>query len=183
VDVWLEAEIGDNHTVTVAIECRRYGDRRVSIKDIDAFCGFLDDVGANKGVMISHSGYTKGAERRAEGAGIDLRTLTIEEAEEFDWDQFLERDSCQVSECYGTINWELTDAQSEAGHCGNCGVFHIRCGNCGLVEWFNEGSEEKCLSCGMRWRLIKEKGMTCDIKEIPPEPEEDEEGELEDEGG
>ena len=43
--------------------------------------------------------------------------------------------------------------------------------------------KKKCLSCGMRWRLIKEKGMTCDIKEIPSEPEEDEEGELEDEGG
>lgn len=28
VDVWLEAEIGANHTVTVAIECRRYDDRR-----------------------------------------------------------------------------------------------------------------------------------------------------------
>jgi len=51
VDVWLEAEVGDNHIVTVAIECRRYADRPVSIKDIDAFCGFLDDVGANKGVI------------------------------------------------------------------------------------------------------------------------------------
>ncbi len=69
VDVWLEAEIGDNHVVTVAIECRRYSDRPVSIKDIDAFYGFLDDVGANKGVMISHSGYTDGARKRAEGAG------------------------------------------------------------------------------------------------------------------
>src|SRR5437773_7345771 len=45
VDVWLEAEIGDNHVVTVAIECRRYSDRPVSIKDIDAFVGFLEGVG------------------------------------------------------------------------------------------------------------------------------------------
>ncbi len=47
VDVWLEAEIGDNHSVTVAIECRRYRDRPVSIKDTDAFYGFLEDTGTN----------------------------------------------------------------------------------------------------------------------------------------
>src|ERR1700730_4534356 len=46
VDVWLEAVVGDNHVVTVAIECRRYSGRPVSIKDIDALYGFLDDVGA-----------------------------------------------------------------------------------------------------------------------------------------
>jgi hypothetical protein len=55
-----------------------------------------------------------------------------------------------------------------------------------IADWWSGSMREvkkKCLSCGMRWRLIKEKGMTCDIKEIPSEPEEDEEGELEDEGG
>lgn len=172
VDVWLETEIGDNHTVTVAIECRRY-DRPVSIKDIDAFAGFLDDVGANKGVMISHSGYTKGARQRAAGAGIEVKMLmlTVEEAEEFDLEEFV-RDSCQVSnDCFGTISWHFSDGKSEAGHCTNCGSFHIRCGDCGSVDWYNELAIEKCLSCGMGWRLIKEKGMTCGIKEIPAEDE------------
>jgi hypothetical protein len=174
VDVWLEAVVGDNHRVTVAIECRRYTGRPVSIKDIDAFVGFLEDVGANKGVMISNSGYTDGAKKRAGNAGIELRMLTIEEAEKFDWDEFVQ-DSCQVDECCGTIRWHFSDGESEAGPCGNCGSFHIRCGNCGSLDWYNEGNIETCLSCGMKWRLLKEKDLTTDIEEIPPEPEEEEE--------
>jgi hypothetical protein len=179
IDVWLSAEIGDKHTVTVAIECRRYN-RPVAIKDIDAFCGFLDDVGANKGVIISHAGFTEGATKRAEGAGIELKILNIEEAEEFDWNDFL-RDSCRTPECFGTISWHFADGQSEAGHCSNCGSFYIRCGNCGSVDWYNEGEIEKCSwFCEMRWRLLKEKGMTVGIKELAPSSDEsDEEAEEE----
>jgi hypothetical protein len=180
VDVWLEAEVGDNHIVTVAIECRRYADRPVSIKDIDAFCGFLDDVGANKGVMISHSGYTDGAEKRAESAGIELRMLTVEEAEQFDWDEFVQ-DSCQVADCFGTIHWHFSDGDSEAGPCGNCGTFHIRCGNCGELDWYNENDIETCVSCGMKWRLLKEKNEVCEIEEIPPEKEVESEEESDNE--
>lgn len=177
VDVWLEAEIGDNHVVTVAIECRRYADRPVSIKDMDAFVGFLEDVGANKGVMISHSGYTDGARKRAAGAGIELRTLTLEEAEEFDWEDFL-RDSCRVPECFGTIHWHYSDHHSEAGHCSSCGSFHIRCGNCGSVDWYEESGIPNCW-CSTKWRLKKEKGEICGIEEIPPEADPEDENDEE----
>jgi hypothetical protein len=175
VDVWLEATVGDNHVVTVAIECRRY-EKPVTIKDIDAFCGFLDDVGANKGVMISHSGYTGGAEKRAQAAGIELRMLTIEQAEDFDWEEFVQ-DSCQMRDCFGTITWHFSDGASEAGYCSRCGSFHIRCGQCESVDWYNGWDIESCSSCPMKWRLEKEKGMICGIKELPPEvePEEEEE--------
>ena len=168
VDIWLSADIGDNHVVTVAIECRRYADKPVAIKDMDAFCGFLDDVGANKGVMISQTGYTAGAEKRAQAAGIELRALTIEEAEEFDWEEFVQ-DSCQVGDCFGTVHWAYQDGGSEAGRCSTCGSFHIRCGNCGEMSWYHERNIEQCSSCGMKWRLEKEKGDVCDIKELPRE--------------
>jgi predicted helicase len=91
VDVWLSTEIGHNHVVTVAIECRRYSDRPVSIKDIDAFYGFLEDVGADKGVMISNTRFTDGARKRADNADIELTTLTLAEATEFDWQKFARR--------------------------------------------------------------------------------------------
>lgn len=179
VDVWLSAKIGDNHEVTVAIECRRYNDRPVSIKDVDAFCGFLEDVEANKGVMISHSGFTEGAQKRAEGAGIELKVLTLEQAEEFDWEEFVQ-DYCQMEYCFGTIQWDNQNGDSEAGHCHNCGTFYIRCGNCGEVSWYNEWDIEECV-CGMKWRVLKEKGMTCGIEELGL-PEEDEEEEEENQG-
>jgi hypothetical protein len=178
VDVWLEASVGDNHIVRVAIECRHHTDTPVDIKDIDAFCGFLDDVGANKGVMMSHSGYTDGARKRAEGAGIDLKVLTLEEAEEFDWEEFVQ-DDCQVENCFGTIQWHFQDGNSEAGRCHNCGTFHIRCGNCGEVSWYHESDIEECL-CGMSWRLRQEDGMTSGIEELRlPEKEDEEEEDQE----
>lgn len=57
----------------------------MGIKDIDAFCGFIDDVGANKGVLISDSGFTEGAIKRAAAADIKLTTMTLREAEDTDW--------------------------------------------------------------------------------------------------
>jgi Restriction endonuclease len=175
VDVWLSSEVGDGHSITVAIECRRYGTRAVSIKDIDAFFGFLDDVGANKGVMISRSGFTSGATKRAAGANIELRTLSIEEAEDFDWDEFV-RDTCQTfNHCLGTVNWQFSSGSSEAGYCGWCGSLHIRCGNCGEMSFYNEDSLIKCDGCMMRWRLAKEKGEVTGITEMPPDDEDESE--------
>jgi hypothetical protein len=177
VDVWLSTKIGNNHEVTVAIECRRYN-KPVAIKDVEAFVGFLEDVGANKGVMISHSGYTEGAQKRAEAAGIDLKILTVEEAEDFDWEEFVQN-SCQAEECFGTIRWDFSDGDSEAGRCSNCGSFHITCGNCGWVGLYAEADTEHCAGCDMRWELTKEKGETAGIKELPPEEEPDDEEEEE----
>jgi hypothetical protein len=151
----------------------------VSIKDIDAFCGFLDDVGANKGVMISHSGFTDGAKKRAAGAGIELRVLTFVEAEDFDWEEFA-RDSCQgFNDCYGSIDWVYTDGGSEVGFCNSCGLLHILCGECGSVNFYNQERVVKCDGCEMRWNLQTEKGDVCGIKELPPEKDSEEEEEPE----
>ena len=126
--------------------------------------------------MISHSGYTTGARKRAAGAGIELKMLTIQEAEAFDWEEFVQ-DACQVQDCFGTVHWHFSHGESEAGSCGKCGSFHIRCGNCGWVDWYHEGNIEECPSCDMKWRLKKEKGEVYDIEELPPpdEPEDEEE--------
>jgi hypothetical protein len=91
VDVWLEGGIGAGRSITVAVECRHYDKNPVPFKDLDAFCGFLLDVGANKGVMFSDSGSTEGAKKRAAGAAakIELEVMTLSETEDFDWDEFL----------------------------------------------------------------------------------------------
>lgn len=173
----METAVGDNHTVHVAIECRCYDDKPVAIKDIDAFVAFLDDVGAHKGVMISHSGFTDGARKRAEAANIELKTLTLEEAEEFDWDEYVS-DSCQtLGQCWGTIRWQFSDGASEAGYCSMCGSFHIRCGNCDDVSSYDEKPYVTCFSCGRQWKLDFDDGMTSDITELPPDEEQEEEDE------
>ena len=182
VDIWLSTTVGGKHPITVAVECKCHETSPVSIKDVDAFYGFLDDVGANKGVLISNTGFTDGAARRADGATLQLETLTLEEAQDFDWADYLEDDNCQSwNECFGYVSWEFHDDHgSKAGHCGSCGTFHIYCGECGTLTFHEEDEFVKCDGCENRWELTSEKGLTDGMIRLAPEPdEEDEETEEE----
>lgn len=60
-----------------------------------ALYGFLDDVAANKAVLISNSGCTSGANRELTIANLELRTITLQEAEAVDWSDFFEGDYCR----------------------------------------------------------------------------------------
>jgi Restriction endonuclease len=53
--------------ITVVVECKHYR-RPVAIGDIDQFIGKLLDIGADRGVLYSYSGFTNGAVARAIGA-------------------------------------------------------------------------------------------------------------------
>jgi hypothetical protein len=53
--------------VTLVVECKRYR-RPVAIGDVDQFVGKLIDVGADRGILYSHSGFTGSAVARAMGA-------------------------------------------------------------------------------------------------------------------
>lgn len=53
--------------ITVVVECKRYR-RPVAIGDIDQFIGKLLDIGADRGVLYSYSGFSDGAVARAIGA-------------------------------------------------------------------------------------------------------------------
>jgi hypothetical protein len=52
------------YEVLIIIECKDYS-RRVDMPKVDAFEGFLDDVGGHKGILISDTGFTEGALARA----------------------------------------------------------------------------------------------------------------------
>jgi hypothetical protein len=53
--------------ITIVVECKRYR-RRVAIGDVDQFVGKLIDVGADRGILYSNSGFTGSAAARAMGA-------------------------------------------------------------------------------------------------------------------
>jgi hypothetical protein len=117
VDIWPSTKIGGKHAITVAVECKCHETAPVSIKDVDAFYGFLEDVGANKGVLVSNTGFTEGAKRRADGSNVELETLTLQEAEEFDWVEYLEADECRDwgHSCFGRIRWDFDDGEGSRG--------------------------------------------------------------------
>lgn len=59
----------------VIVECKDYAGR-VPIKEVEAFSKKLEDLGANKGIMVSREGFQDGANKTAAADGIELFTLT-----------------------------------------------------------------------------------------------------------
>jgi Restriction endonuclease len=53
--------------ITVAVECKRH-QRPMDVGVVDQFVGKLLDIGADRGVLYSYSGFTEGAARRAMSA-------------------------------------------------------------------------------------------------------------------
>jgi len=129
IDVWVTGEIA-GHEIKLAIECKLHK-AKVDIKTVDAFIGFLEDVAADKGVLITTTGFTLGAKTRAGAAGIELNVMTLESAMETDWGQFLE-DSCKTwMRCLGSIHWDYSESGPRFGMCDHCGQLNIECGACG----------------------------------------------------
>lgn len=67
----------------IVIECKNLT-HRVSIKDVQAFIAKMDDFEADKGIIVSASGFQQGAIKAAEVYGIELYTLKEEAGEWID---------------------------------------------------------------------------------------------------
>jgi hypothetical protein len=171
VDVWVNGKVAGCE-VKLVIECKCHRNK-IGIKDVDAFYGFLDDVGANKGVLVATSGFTKGAEARAKGADIRLDIKDLDEAEEIDWTEYLGRNCQSWCQCWGSVNWDYSENDTRMGHCSECGEFHIHCGHCGHTATYSpDGAYAsicdvhlRCESCNHCFVLGMEKGEVCDISD------------------
>jgi hypothetical protein len=70
IDVLVREKIGQ-YEINIVIDCKDYK-HPVDVKGVEEFSGLLDDVGAQKGVLVCPVGFTANAKRRAEGLQIDL---------------------------------------------------------------------------------------------------------------
>lgn len=71
-----------HHTNITALECKDYK-RPVSIGTVDEFKAKCGDCGVNRGILVSSSGFTKAARKKAASKGIEC--MTLKEAEADDW--------------------------------------------------------------------------------------------------
>ena len=81
IDVLLENKIFGLDFLTI-IECKDHN-RKLSIKYIDEFSSKLNDVNANKGILVSRKGFSTQAIKKAKDYGITL--CTINDFESADW--------------------------------------------------------------------------------------------------
>lgn len=70
IDVLVKQRVGQ-YEITIIIDCKDYK-HPVDVKGVEEFYGLLDDVGAQKGVLVCPSGFTSTAKRRAADLQIDL---------------------------------------------------------------------------------------------------------------
>lgn len=85
VDITIRQDVGQ-FDLFIVIDCKDYS-IPVDVKDVEEFIGLVEDVAANKGAIVSASGFTEAAKKRAESSGIDLYRLV--DAEAHDWQTYV----------------------------------------------------------------------------------------------
>jgi hypothetical protein len=95
IDVWVTGSFAGKveGVITAAVDCKHFS-RKIDVTAVETFMGLVADVGADLGIMITSSGYTSAAKRRAKGGGfrlhvvpkIDLVDFDDLAEWEFDWD-------------------------------------------------------------------------------------------------
>lgn len=70
IDVLVRDRIGQ-YEILIVIDCKDYK-RRVDVKAVEEFYGLVDDVGAQKGVLVCPAGFSEAAKTRADGLQMDL---------------------------------------------------------------------------------------------------------------
>ncbi len=81
IDISVRKTVGQ-FNILIVIDCKDYS-KPVDVKGMEEFFGLVNDVGANKGAIVSSGGFTKAARTRARDAGVDIYTLV--DAEDHDW--------------------------------------------------------------------------------------------------
>lgn len=81
IDVSIRFEVA-GHKLIAAIQAKDY-DRPADINDVGKFASVIQDVRANKGIMVCKAGFTDGARKLAQNRGIDV--CNIHDAESRNW--------------------------------------------------------------------------------------------------
>jgi Restriction endonuclease len=83
IDILIEGEIA-GFLLTIVVDCKYFG-KKVDVKDVDEFLGYLYDLRASKGVLITNNGYTEAAYNRAtnDSRDVELRIIEFKDLEQF----------------------------------------------------------------------------------------------------
>lgn len=81
IDISIRQKIGQ-YDMLIAIDCKDLAEP-VDVKGVEEVIGLIQDVGANKGVIVSANGFTSTALTRGAKAGLDL--LRLIDCGDHDW--------------------------------------------------------------------------------------------------
>ena len=83
IDVLIEGKVA-GFDLTIVIDCKYFG-KKVDVKDVDEFLGYLHDLRASKGILITTNGYTQAAYNRAmnDTRDVELRIIEFKDLEQY----------------------------------------------------------------------------------------------------
>lgn len=163
VDVLVTGTIGGIE-MRIAVECKRYG-KKLGIGKVDEFAGKLVDLGVDRGVLYTLNGVTAAAASRARSAaqpGIVLQQMAGNFPEPPEWSPSLHEltgfGDCPNDNCLGGDiawrEWPQPDGETvEAGSCGHCGTWAVRCPACEAETGFFVGTV-RCDGCQRDYTLV-----------------------------
>jgi hypothetical protein len=83
VDVFVRGSMFGLPDATLAVDCKLWK-KKLDVADVGAFLSYLDDVGADLGMLITTEGYTPAAKKLAQDArGVRAEVLTLRELEQW----------------------------------------------------------------------------------------------------
>jgi hypothetical protein len=67
-----------NRDMVAVVDCKYYT-RKIDVKKVDEFLGFLDDTQADMGLLITNKGFSQSAKDRADiGRGVELQVIVAD---------------------------------------------------------------------------------------------------------
>src|SRR5436305_527395 len=82
IDVLIDLRHDSDNSGRLIVDAKKRR-RRIDIRDVEAFRGTMEDVGATHGYLVCPRGYTKAAERRAQTT-VSIRLVSLDHLEGFD---------------------------------------------------------------------------------------------------
>lgn len=149
VDVLIDSRHDTDNSRRIVIDAKRRS-RKIDVVQVEAFEGFMKDVGATHGYLVCPVGHTEAAERRAQEA-ITISLLPLEFLEDFDptsWPECLKK-SCRRGRAFWNGYPEhslgnIVRILHFVGKCDQCGRFHILCHSDGHIFSLSDKAEAKC---------------------------------------
>jgi hypothetical protein len=103
IDISIRKKIGQ-FDILVVIDCKDHA-KKIDVKIVEEFAGMARDVRANKGALISSSGFTVGALTYAKHHGID--TYQLIDAETLDWGDYVSIPAVLIVEGYARHSYRI----------------------------------------------------------------------------
>ena len=157
IDVLIDDRHNTDNSRRIIVDAKKRA-RPLDVTDVEAFLGLMDDVRATHGYLVSSSGHSKAAEKRAQEAA-SLRIVPLDRMENFDpssWPRCLKNGCAKgrifwdgYPEIYLVARSTVTPADRRVvrfihyvGKCDRCGRFHVLCTTCGDLMSVSEDDEQ-----------------------------------------